>query len=320
MRLLSLFCLLMNRISFLFLSLLLLSFAGLSGNGTIDIGIELAISGVLIALVGIPHGAIDHIITTKGRSVSKVDFYAFYLGLIAVYTILWLMFPRLCLAAFLAISAFHFGQSQFSHYPDIPQKVKTIMATAWGVTIISSLVFFNHGQIAEAALAMADVAYLMPVFDLDVHKWLFGAGTAITLVFMMVAWNKGWLTGEKVLFEIYLLGLICLCFYLLPVLLGFTLYFTVLHSLKVMEEEYMYLRKQYNSLPLGRFILLFLPFTLLSFIGMGLLTAVSLSGLVDISVPVLILVAISVLTLPHSVVMNGFYERLYPAATVPDRA
>jgi len=70
----------------------------------------------MVFLLGISHGAIDHVLLRK-KYQSKKDqfkFYSYYLGLIAVYVGFWIFMPYLSLAAFFFISFYHFGQSQFS--------------------------------------------------------------------------------------------------------------------------------------------------------------------------------------------------------------
>ena len=55
---------------------------------TLTFEIQLQITLVMVFLLGIPHGAIDHVLLRK-KHQSKNDqfkFYSFYLGLIAIYT------------------------------------------------------------------------------------------------------------------------------------------------------------------------------------------------------------------------------------------
>ena len=90
--------------------------------------LAIPITIVLITFLGIPHGAIDHIIYYQicrqnpssrvhtqdlpGRSEIgwRLGFYWNYLLIMAVWAISWLFFPSCTLFVFLVISAYHFGE------------------------------------------------------------------------------------------------------------------------------------------------------------------------------------------------------------------
>jgi hypothetical protein len=103
-----------------------------------------------------------------------------------------------------------------------------------------------------------------------------------------------------------------LSFYLLPVFIGFTLYFVVLHAFRVLEQEFIYLRtKSINQdLCLKGFIKLLAPLSLISFVGIGLLVYLVYIKIIIISEALLGFIIISMLTLPHSFVMEKFYRKI----------
>ena len=106
----------MNKFSFLYLVFIYLLFAVYTYFG--DINFEYQIIGcfLLIILFGIPLGAIDHIVYKTQNNISNIKFYSFYLSLIVLYTVFWFIFPKWCLILFLLLSAYHFGESQFSEF------------------------------------------------------------------------------------------------------------------------------------------------------------------------------------------------------------
>lgn len=119
--------------------------------------------------------------------------------------------------------------------------------------------------------------------------------------------NKS-ISMETFLKELYILTLIHISFILLPVLLGFTLYFIILHSAKVLIEEYNFLDFKIVNLNFKSFILKLLPLTVISLLGSLFLTGLIYFEIICMSYLLLFTILISVITLPHSIVMNSFYH------------
>jgi Brp/Blh family beta-carotene 15,15'-monooxygenase len=82
--------------------------------------IEMSLFALILLVVGIPHGAIDHLISNPVFEIRSFKFFLMkYISLIGLYLIVWYFFPLLALLAFLVMSAYHFGQTHFIHisYP-----------------------------------------------------------------------------------------------------------------------------------------------------------------------------------------------------------
>lgn len=288
----------------------MITFAVFSGGEGVDIEYQLLISLGLIAFVGIPHGAIDHVLYLKeAKDKRPARFYAGYLGTLLVYLVLWIFFPRLSLSLFLLVSAFHFGQSQLVDKISGPGLWKNMLSLMWGASILSGLIVYNHAEITHFSSQQYDSAYLLPVFDLVVHKWILYISSALVLGSFIALTALKRIKLEQTLFEIYIICLIHLAFYLLPSLIGFTLYFAILHSGKVLHEEYDYLKSRSEKMSVWRFIRMLVPYSLLSLFGAVIIAVLSYYDVLPVSMSLLILVLISVLTLPHSVVMDIFYSR-----------
>lgn len=289
----------------------------MSGTGSIPMPWQVGIALTLMAVVGIPHGAIDHILFMEESAATPVQFYTFYLGLIALYTVAWLFAPAVSMALFLGLSAYHFGQSQFVGYRKIPKLSKGLLNCAWGISVISGLVFFNFEEIVGIAAQSPDVVGLLSIFNKQVYEVLLIGSSALTVVLLVLGTLQKNIRFEKFISELYTLALIQVCFYLTPLLIGFSLYFAILHSLKVLNEEYQFLRERRSGLTLKNFIVLLTPFTLLSVVGSAIIYILSATGIINMSEVLLILILISVLTLPHSIVMNGFYDKMFRPSGVP---
>ena len=104
--------------------------------------------------------------------------------------------------------------------------------------------------------------------------------------------------------ELFLIALIHLIFFF-PFIIGFTLYFVVLHSIRN-ESEYLFFKSEDSSFGLVEFLKLLLPYSLLSIFFTSVLLALSHLGYLGISIPFLSIIIISVITLPHAIVMHIF--------------
>lgn len=297
----------MNKLVFLFLCILYISVSILSFSGSFDIENQLIISGAVIILFGIPHGAIDHILFMKKSNISHLLFFSIYLSFMAAYLVLWYIFPVVALILFLFLSAYHFGESQLSSIITTID-FKKFIYSIWGLNILSALIVYNHLEIHSLFELYTDLNVLLPVFDLSFNKIIL-VTSSITLASAACycIYHKR-VDIETIIRELFTLTIIHISFLLLPVLVGFTLYFTILHSLKVLDDEFKYLAKVTRGLTINAFIKKLIPFTLLSIIGgFGTVLLVHFE-FINISYVLLSLVLISILTLPHALVMYRFYQ------------
>ncbi|HKL02394.1 MAG TPA: Brp/Blh family beta-carotene 15,15'-dioxygenase [Cryomorphaceae bacterium] len=301
----------MNKTTFVFVASFFVAVAFFAGFEGIAIGHQTICAAIFIALLGIPHGAIDHIIYLEGNGSNPFKFYSFYFGLMTVYAIAWIFFPMWSMLGFLALSAYHFGQSQFTELAAIPERKKIILYISWGTSILAGLIYFNRIEIADLTVAIPDLAAVSVAFEnVALYQTITISAAILTCAILVDSFRKDQITSQRFAMELYTFAFIHFVFYALPLVVGFTLYFVFLHSSKVLIEEFAYLRKMRVDFSLKKFVRLLLPYTLVSLIGSGLLLAISMVGAINISAVLLSFILISVLTLPHSVVMENFYSKL----------
>ncbi len=263
-----------------------------------------------IMLVGIPHGAIDHIIYLEERKdTGQIFFYSFYFGLMGIYILAWFLFPVLSFIAFLLLSAYHFGESQFSDIKTIPKYMHILINLMWGCSILSGLIFYNTEELILFSQTAEGLSAFNVSFHAAFHQLFLPLSTLFTIVILTVMAHYKYVEPERLLREVYILALIHFCFYAMPFMIGFSLYFVVLHSFRVLTEEFEYLRSKRINFSVSHFIKLLLPFTLTSFIGTAFILYLAHLGYIRVPSVLLVLIFISILTLPHSVVMNGFYDK-----------
>ena len=142
----------------------------------------------------------------------------------------------------------------------------------------------------------------------NVLQFLFFGSTASSLLLMIYHGFKNQIKWESILMETVVITLILVCFYLMPILIGFSLYFVILHSYKVLKEEYNFLLSEKEINSVKNFFLLITPYTLFSIFGITFLFALIHFNILQISYGYCLLIAISSITLPHVFVMNKFYR------------
>ncbi|MDF1695874.1 MAG: Brp/Blh family beta-carotene 15,15'-dioxygenase [Saprospiraceae bacterium] len=298
----------MNKIGFLFIAALYITISIFSFAKTISIEVQLAVCSILIAFIGIPHGAIDHILFIKTTKVKPMAFYASYVALMLSYLVLWFLLPMFSFAVFLILSAYHFGESQFAEIKIKHKAIKSILFMTWGLNILSALILYNQVEFQSVFSANSDLAQLLPIASTSILQTILVITSTILLT-MGAAYLFGKNRKFELLFrEIYTLFLIHITFYLIPLLPAFTLYFVILHSAKVLVDEYTFLHQLVKGYSIYDFIKALTPFTVLSLIGAATIGLLIHYGLFDFSYILIAIVLISILTLPHSIVMNRFYN------------
>jgi len=310
----------MHKASVYFFCSCFIVLVGLFSFWTIDFATQSYISIGLIFLLGIPHGAIDHLLITEEDRGSSLRFYVFYIGLILLYFTGWLLLPQWSMVLFLLLSAFHFGQSQFSELKVPSRWLSYSLNFFWGCSILSGLIFYNSEEIIQLVSSSPDISVLGILFQATVFKIILWLTSFLTIVIWSLLYyyqekinklDEGKISKSRWYAELITLLLIHACFYLLPVVIGFTVYFISLHSLKVLSEEFSFFKVKKAQYSLVNFLLLLLPYTLISVIGALALMYLASIGIFNVSNILLVLILLSVLTLPHSLVMNRFYQKLY---------
>ncbi|MFM7765352.1 MAG: beta-carotene 15,15'-dioxygenase, Brp/Blh family [Sphingomonadales bacterium] len=240
--------------------------------------------------IGIPHGAVDHLLETgKIQGKPALGFVAKYLGIMVLYLIFWQWFPVAAFCIFLLYSAFHFGQSdiqewKISHFPNLK-------SFFWG-TVILSVILFSHGS--EVKLILGGMNIFVNGFP--------GIGLAYSAALLALLWGL----FEKKTAVIWSVIMLTIGMSL-PVLSAFGLYFIGQHSL----NGWSHLREGMQAGNKSLFMKA-LPFTfgaailLLTLFWMANANLLPWSGDQSLSLFFLFLACIS---MPHVWAMHRFYRR-----------
>lgn len=297
----------MSKVIFLFFALffLLLSFTPVSQGLTFISENDICV--LLILALGIPHGAIDNVLFLSRSGVGKIRFYTVYIGIILINAIIWVLLPKISLLFFLLLSSYHFGQSQFVHYIKKQDLIAKGAYMSWGVCIISGLLLLNFNNLEILTEMTSAFQYLTNPIYQRMLELSFGSSLFFLLITMIILLKQNRISLEKVFLESIILMVILLSFKIFSPLVGFTLYFVILHSIKVLEEEFTYLKSENLVRNILNFIQLLLPFSLLSIFGIFFIFALIYFQFIPFTYGFAFLIVISSITMPHAVVMQRFY-------------
>jgi Brp/Blh family beta-carotene 15,15'-monooxygenase len=262
-----------------------------------------------IMILGIPHGAVDHILYRQVSSLPVSVFYLLYVLLMGLYIVLWAFAPIPSILLFLVLSAFHFGQSQWGKYASVPNTIRILLGFSWGGFILSFLFFRNQDDLTHIAALATDVQFLQQIFttsNLYFSTLCFGMAT---LLLYVLVYAKKWVSAKSWWMETGVLALLVVVFSLLPLLPAFTAYFTMLHSLRMLEDEFKLLHQNGIAESLTDFIRELLPLTIVSVVGGTILWLLIEYQVLQISMPFLFIVLIAIITFPHSIVMHSLYKK-----------
>ncbi len=279
-------------------------------GGTLNPLIDYVFFVLFIVLVGIPHGALDHLVEEKSlvgqrKTFSMVRFLVRYIAIILAYAVLWFITPALSLLVFLLISAWHFGESDMQPAP---------RHGLWKVAqmLLGSLVLFFI-LMREPAYTGDLIARITTGSMLAANIWQWAASHAafvygaLSAALLLAGFSaeraqpRRWQLSKWVYFSL-VLGVA----YFLPLLPAFALYFGGWHALNTFGHISGFLDHEKSLWSLWKSSM---PFTLLSVI---FLAAIGLiwSGLFSHIDPLPILfIFIAVITLPHLLVMQKMFSR-----------
>jgi len=278
-------------------------------QNSISIENQLIGSLSLIILFGIPHGAIDNVLSLSESNLSKKSFYFLYLLSMIFYAALWFIIPIFSFVFFLLLSSYHFGESQLSNY-DIKNIFSKIIYLVWGVALMSTLFFYNASELIMLFNNFNDTSAFNLIFEYSLLDILFYSSNACFILILIYLKVHNSINNHIFNSELFQIVLLHITFFVFPVIISFTLYFVFLHSIKVLVQEYSYLKQKFNRFSLIKFIKLLIPFTLIALFCFSLLILITNYYQLNISLLLFSIIGISVITLPHSISMTNFYNKL----------
>ena len=304
----------MKKIVLLVLGLILL----LIQHSTIAIpaNTQIIIFIVGILFLGVPHGAADVLVAERNADVakkkfSKNKFCGEYTARLVIFACVLYFFPVAGNIIFILFAAYHFGETDLHQFKTntLPGK---LLVVSYGLVILS-VILLPHFD---------DVIPMYQAFDAgsenqDILHWisvnrysLMTANAVIFLIAIVIYFLKNKSVGQlnAGLFLVRF-GLIVLILFNLPILLGFTFYFVVWHSLLSLDNIINYLREKnkvsYKKITKEIALYSFLAIAGISVFGMSVFMFANESAIAQY-----IVISLAVLTAPHMEVMYEMYTAI----------
>jgi Brp/Blh family beta-carotene 15,15'-monooxygenase len=270
------------------------------------------LAGILI--LGIPHGAADLMVASsvnaeEKKNFSTIRFLSVYLLRLSLFGLFFWLFPLWGNIFFVLIAAYHFGETDLHRF-------KT-------ETAIGKLFVISYGLLILGFILLHHFDSLIPLFN------LFPSGRNAAGFINWVAVNRYTILGFIVLHffiitfiyfykhevnthdsGIFLvhLAIILPILYFLPMMMAFTFYFIIWHSLLSLQNILRFLQKQnkFNNKQIAGQILFY---SLLAMIGIGFAGTAGFMFINHHTMLVYVFIGLAVLTAPHMQVMHDMYLR-----------
>jgi Brp/Blh family beta-carotene 15,15'-monooxygenase len=172
--------------------------------------------------VGIPHGALDHLLS-KNKKTSLSIFIVKYLFLIALYLLLWQFSPMISLFVFIVYSSFHFGESELiQNKEQINSLSKFFKAFFLGLSILLFIIS-SHLEESLNILSSLNIKFNTSLFSLNLDSVAHVVSFAsLTFIFLNSLLSK----------SVSFIGILILLVLgiQVPLTLAFGLYFIAQHS------------------------------------------------------------------------------------------
>jgi Brp/Blh family beta-carotene 15,15'-monooxygenase len=257
---------------------------------------EWILFGTVLLTIGIPHGAIDHLLLNpKINNTELVKFIFKYLAIIAIYLIVWIFLPIPALVAFLLMSAYHFGQSHFIGIDLSSFKKTTYFAT--GIFYLSVIFWGDFENTTNILMGIVNIE------SLTGFGWPVIIGSFV--ISNVLFFRNSFVEWRLFALEMIIMGLVL---YQLPLLVGFIIYFGFWHALPSITEEYQSLKWYFGKNHLRNFIKKLMPFTAASIGGMWVILAIFYPGSDSEELVLLFFTLVSLISAPHIWYMNIFLE------------
>ncbi len=278
----------------------------------IPVNVQMIVLMILVFLIGVPHGALDFMVDEQNETITKNQFsikkfvLTYMLRLIG-FSFIW-MFPSIAFTLFFVFSAYHFGETDLNTFVKTKDSAH-VLYFAYGVFILSLLLLNHLDDVASLVPLMGDSIVEKPWFAflktnhlaITIGVFVFFVGTFVFHVFKnkMLPLN---------LQQIVQFSILLIVVSLLPMLLAFTFYFTIWHSLLSVRNIFRYLQDLKNPQKFSIICNKSVLFSLIALGGIALLYFGMQYYFPKVNLLFALLVMLSILTLPHLTVMHEMYK------------
>jgi beta-carotene 15,15'-dioxygenase len=279
----------------------------------------LPLIGFSLILLGVPHGAGDYLLSRElsamsGKVFSPLKYLSGYLIAMVFYLLLWVFEPVLAFGAFIFLSSYHFGQSNWAnvHFPS--KMAESVIMLCWGLGVVGVPVLLHFEQAGVI------------ISEMTVGAFQLSSELCAVLIFLLIFINIGIIiqlyqsqiiAAPKFKQELGKLILLLMLFFTTPLLVGFGVYFVLWHSFDSMHHQVALLQASRTGYRMRDYFLQSLPLTLVSFAGLGLLLYFFGDTFNKGQSMGALFLFIAVITVPHTILMEWLYRVQKPLILLP---
>ena len=269
-----------------------------------------------ILLLGVPHGAADLLVANRnadtGKKVfSKIRFLAIYLSRLFLFAAILWFFPVAGNLMFILFAAYHFGETDLHQF-----KTDTLLGKLFVISyglVILSVILLHHFEDVKPIFQLFDAGKSneMLINWIDVNRYYILSSSGVlffTTTFIYFLRNSNTDANEKGQFLIRFAVILFILFNL-PMLLGFTFYFVVWHSVLSLNNIVLYLRNDdtYSLNSISRQILLY---SIMAIAGIAMFGLTGFMFISSNAIAGYIFLGLAVLTAPHMQIMHDMYKSI----------
>ena len=272
------------------------------------------ITGIL--LLGVPHGAADLLVAnknadTENKAFSKIRFLLLYLTRLFLFAgILW-FFPIAGNILFILFAAYHFGETDLYQF-----KTNTLLGklfvVAYGLVILSVILLHHFEEVIPIFQLFPSGMQNTSLLNwINENRYLMMSITGIlffTTTFIYFLRNPNLNNNEKGQFLIRLAVILVILFNL-PMLLGFSFYFVIWHSVISLQNIVGYLRID-NRFTQKRITQQIFFYSAIAIMGIGLFGLTGFMFMNNSAIAGYIFLGLAVLTAPHMQIMHDMYTSI----------
>ena len=191
----------------------------------ITIPYQTVICFFLISIIGVSHGALDHVKGSQLMKIYKVKnnfyFYLVYIFLSLLVILCWTILPLFTLIIFLLVASYHFGKEDSSVGLINNRRFKNILYLFKGSLIVVAPLFFHQEETLK----------IFQSLDVDIIT----TNENLIIFFLIISFSANIILMSQLNYNVFLLAdwltILLLNIFLSP-LVAFTLYFCFLHSVR----------------------------------------------------------------------------------------
>ena len=251
-----------------------------------------------VILIGLPHGAFDGAIAAHlgaGKSAYTAAKFIIYYGLTSATIIgLWIALPSEMLVLFLIISVIHFGWGDASAKVGLPFFVQIVLH---GGVPVFGIIYFHPDEVSSL---FSILTFGAPDLAIRLGQLAAPILLCLSVLYAVFALRDSALRGRFI--EIIIITALLAA---LPPLVGFALYFCIIHTSRHMLRIWHILTV--TAAP-RRLIMQAAGYTIASWLFGALAFLWLNESTVEAELIKIIFIGLAALTVPHMILVDGFFR------------